>query len=77
MTTGFDARVEARLIGLRMASDGMTAIIATQPNDTHSKNDSSGKLSSTSDKMSTISPMLPSQNSNNSSLGNTSVVGRR
>jgi len=73
MSAGFDARVEARLIGLRMASDGITATIAGLPS-----NGESNRQSSISDQsLYSQSSTYTSYSSNISFNSNAPITARR
>jgi hypothetical protein len=83
MSSGFDARVEARLIGLRMgagASDGVSAIVTGSSNITLSNEtptlEETDNRSSLSDH-STTSSLYTSNSSNCSFSNNAPVTARR
>lgn len=78
MSPGFDARVEARLIGLRMASDGMTATVATPGNDILSIENADKPSSSDRNSVgSSISTNQSSSSSNSSFSANAPITARR
>ena len=76
MSAGFDDRVEARLIGLRMASDGLTAIVGGSPHETIPSQETNNR-SSLSDQSIASSSVHTSLSSNGSFNSNASVTARR
>ena len=75
MSAGFDDRVEARLIGLHMASDRLTSGTTDSSNDTSSLPVDDKRISFSD--QSTSSSMYTSQSSNGSYGGNSQVTARR
>lgn len=77
MSAGFDARVEARLIGLRMASDGITATIAGLPSNFSSNRESDRQSTLSDQSVFSQSSTYTSSSSNISFNSNAPITARR